>query len=267
MEITVWPSAATKIRLPRRSMPTPVRHTRVTPPSVNPHSGLLGSSFKVGVQAPVPDDRREALAGPRDVRSRVRAAAPLDDVDATVAIADECGFAVLQRLVDAAVDGRAVFAVFVGEAAVEGREQPPALAVGHHRRPAHGRVGWLVAARVVADRGACVVEPGHVGEQLRIFGFGAEGRHQHRWAAVDRRPCRFPDPFPGQRMREHRLDRRRPGRRLLCCAAGPARPPAGASAPVRPSSALSRCSRCARCRRRSCSRRAHRLSPTRRCGR
>jgi hypothetical protein len=43
------------------------------------------------IQASFPDDRSEALARPCDFRSRVRAAAPLDDVDPTVPIPEERG--------------------------------------------------------------------------------------------------------------------------------------------------------------------------------
>ena len=115
-----------------------------------------------------------------------------------------------ERLVDAAVVGRAVVAVRVDEAAVEGREQPRALVVRDHHRPAYGGVRRLVAARIVGERGARVVEPGDVGDDARIVGLGAEGRHQHRWATLDRRAGRLPDPFAGQPVREDRLDPRRP---------------------------------------------------------
>src|SRR6202044_1431189 len=88
------------------------------------------------VQLPVPDDRGQALAGPRDVRPYVRAAAPVHDRDAAVAVADERGVAFLGGPFRPALAGRAVGAVGVGEAAVEGREQPPALIVRDHHRPA-----------------------------------------------------------------------------------------------------------------------------------
>src|SRR5947207_71612 len=61
-----------------------------------------------GVKASVPDDRPQALAGPRNVRPRVRTAAPPHDRDAAVAIADERGVAVRERLVHEAVVGRTV---------------------------------------------------------------------------------------------------------------------------------------------------------------
>src|SRR5262249_57053818 len=63
------------------------------------------------VELPVPDDRGQALAGPGDVRAHVRAAAPPHDRDAAVAVADQRGVAVLQRLRGRAVVGRALFVV------------------------------------------------------------------------------------------------------------------------------------------------------------
>src|SRR6202042_3959738 len=149
------------------------------------------------VELPVPDDWSQALAGPGDARPWVRAAAPLHDRYATVAIANERGVAVRQRLRRAAVVGRAITAVGVGEAAVEGREQARALIVRDHHRPAYGGVGRLVSARVIADRGARSVEPGDVGDELRIVELRAEGRHQHRWATVNRRAGRLPGAFSG----------------------------------------------------------------------
>ena len=103
---------------------------------------------------------------------------------------------------------------------------------------------------------------------LRIVGLGAEGRHQHRRATLDRRAGRLPDPFAGKRVREDRLDPRRPGE-----------PPS--SAPSRPRPSAAGCFSCGPpfCRRvpgvvdvldlvdQPGCRRAHRLSPTRRCAR
>ena len=163
----------------------------------------------------VPDDRRQTLAGPRNLRPRVRTAAPLLDRNAAVAIADERGVAVGERLVDEAVVGGAVVDVRVDEAAVEGRQQPIALVGRNHHRPAYGGVRRLVAARIERQGGARVVEPGHVGGDARIGALGAKGRHQHRGATLDLRAGRLPDTFAGQRVREDRLDRRRPGSGLL----------------------------------------------------
>src|SRR5919197_6150127 len=93
------------MRLPRRSMPTPVRPDA---DGVAEREAPLRAVVQRGVEASVPDDREQALAGPCDVRPRVRAPAPLHDRDAAVAIADDRGVAVLERLVHAAVVSRAV---------------------------------------------------------------------------------------------------------------------------------------------------------------
>ncbi len=159
----------------------------------------------------MPDDRRQALAGPGDVRPGVRAAMPDLDCDPAVAVADQRGVALCERFVDAAVVGRAVVHVSVDEAGVEGRQQPPALALRDHRRSANRGARRLVAPRVVGEIGAGVVEPGEIGDVPRIVGLGAEGRHQHRRTTPDGRPGRLPDTLAAKPVPEDRLDPRRPG--------------------------------------------------------
>ena len=239
-------------------MPTPVRQTRTAFPSV---AAPLRAVVQGRVEPSVPDDRGQALPGEGNVRAGVRSAAPDLDVDAAVAVADQGGEAVLERLVGEAVDRRAVVPVDIGEAAVEGREQPPALAEGNRHRPAHGRVGGLVAAGIEAERGPRVVEPGDVGDDARIVALGAEGRDEHRRAPVDQRARLLPHSLARQRVREDRLDPRRPrrdtgvrsgrladvGRDGRARLAG--RPRAGSSVAGRPSSAPSSRSRCSRPRR------------------
>ena len=70
-------------------MPTPVRQTRVTPPSVYPHAGCW-DRYSTSDLAGYPDDRSQALPGPGDAGAGVRAAIPIHDVHATIRIADEC---------------------------------------------------------------------------------------------------------------------------------------------------------------------------------
>ena len=160
----------------------------------------------------MPDDRGQALAGEGDVPARVRSAAPDLDVDATVAVTDQGGETVLERLVGEAVDRRAVVPVDIGEAAVEGRKQPPALAEGNRHRPAHGRVRRLVAAGIEGKRGPRMVEPGDVSDDARIVALGAEGRDEHRRAPADQRARPLPHSLARQRVSEDRLDPRRPRR-------------------------------------------------------
>src|SRR6202035_214742 len=100
----------------------------------------VGIGVQRGIQLAVPDDRSQALPGPRDAGAGGRAAAPIHDIHATIGIPDECRVPVLQRLVREAVVRRPVVAVDVGEPAIEGREQTRALAFGNHRRSAYGRV-------------------------------------------------------------------------------------------------------------------------------
>ena len=135
------------------------------------------------------------------------------DVDAAVVVADEGRKTVLEWLVRAAVDGRAVLAVYVGEAGIEGRQEPPALAVRNRHRPSNRRVRRLVAARVERERGPCVVEPGDVGTDAWIGDLGPERREQDRWASVHQAPGLLPDSLTGQTMGENRPDGVRPGRR------------------------------------------------------
>jgi hypothetical protein len=50
------------------------------------------------------DDQRQALASERDRRASGRPSAPGLDVETTIAVADEGGETVLQRLVDEPID-------------------------------------------------------------------------------------------------------------------------------------------------------------------
>ena len=104
-------------------------------------------------------------------------------------------------------------AVDVREAAVEGREQAPALAVRDRHRPTHGGVGRLVAAGVEGERRPRVVEPGDVGDDPWIVELGAERGDEDGRATVDRRPGRPPDPFARQRACEDGRDPAGPGPR------------------------------------------------------
>ena len=187
-------------------MPAPVRQTRTAFPSVKPHCEL---SFRAGLSRPWSMIsgrlwRANATFGPAD-----RAAVPRLHVDAAVAVGDEGREARLERLVRPPVDRRSVAAVAVDEAAVERREQAPALAVGHRHRPAHRRVRRLVAARVPRDGRARVVEPRDVGDDPRIVDLRPERRDEHRRPPAHHRPGAPPHPLAGQRVREHGLDLRR----------------------------------------------------------
>src|SRR5262249_29734515 len=136
----------------------------------------------------------------------VRAAAPGLDVDASVAVADQGRETVLERLGGAAGDRRAIVAVGVGGAAVEGGQQAPARAARNRHRAAYRRAPRVAASGVEGERSAPVVEPGQVGDDARIVAFGAEGRDQHWRASVDEWARARPDPFAGQGMSEDRLD-------------------------------------------------------------
>jgi hypothetical protein len=135
-------------------------------------------------------------------------------VDTTAAVPDQRREPVLQRLVRATVDRGAVVAVDVGEAAVEGRQQPPALTVRDGHRPPHGRVRRLVAAGVEGERRPLVVEPRDVGDDPRVLALRAKRGHQDRRASADQGAGPLPGPFARQRVGEDRRDRGRPGRRL-----------------------------------------------------
>ena len=109
-------------------MPAPVRQTRTALPSVHPQSGAV---VEDGVGPAVVDDQRQVL--PRETAILRPGSAPPcqdDDVDAAVLVGDDRPLAGLERLVQLPVDEEAALAVAVDEAAVEGREQPPALACG-----------------------------------------------------------------------------------------------------------------------------------------
>ena len=107
----------------------------------------LRAVVQIRVEATVVDDQRQALPRERDPALRHRAPGPGLHVDAAVAVGDERREAVLQRLVHQPADRRPVLAVAVDEAAVERREQTPALVVRHRHRSAHRRVRRLVPAR------------------------------------------------------------------------------------------------------------------------
>ena len=134
------------MRLPWRSIPAPVRHTRTALPSVKPHCEV---SFRAGLRRPwltISGRLCRANAIPRP------ATAPpvqLLHVDAAIAIGNESRKAVFQRLIHHSVDGRPVLAVAVDEAAVERRKQTPAL-VGGHRHRARAQV--RSAVRTGRDR-------------------------------------------------------------------------------------------------------------------
>ena len=163
---------------------------------------------QLGVELAAPEDRREALARPGDICRRFRGAGPLDDVDPSVAVADERGVAIDQRLVGVAIDRRTVVGVDVSESPVERGEQPVALIDRHHHRSPVDGARRLVAAWVVGEVGAGVVDPQDVGDGGGILRARSVGRHEHRRPTVDRRPRTAPDAFTRQRLREHRLDRR-----------------------------------------------------------
>ena len=55
-----------------------------------------------------------------------------------------------------------------------------------------------------------MVEPGDVGNDLRVDGIGTEGGHQHRGSAVHGRPSRPPHALARKWVRKDRFDRRRP---------------------------------------------------------
>ncbi len=183
------------MRLPRRSMPTPVRQTRTAFPSVKPHCEL---SFSAGLSLPFSMISGRLWRAKATVGPAFGPPVHVLIVDAAVAVADQRREPVLERLVAETVDRRAVVAVDVGEAAVEGGEQAPALAVRNRHRPAHGRVRRLVAAGVEAERRPRVVEPGDVGDDARIVELGAERRDEHRRPPVDERPGSLPDPLTRQ---------------------------------------------------------------------
>ena len=138
---------------------------------------------------------------------------PGPHVDTTVAVRDQGRKTVFQRLVLHSVDRRSVVAVTKDEAAVEGGEQPPALAVRNLHRAADRCVRRLVAARVKGDRSSCVVEPGDVRDDSRIVHLCPERREEDRRASADERAGAFPDPLARQHVREDRLDPSRVHRR------------------------------------------------------
>ena len=155
------------------------------------------------------DDQRQALPREGDLRPRYGAAGPGLDVDPAVAVGDHRREPVLQRLVFLAADRRPVVPVAVDEAAVEGREQAPALSVGHRHRPAHRRVRRLVAARVEGRGGPRVIEPRDVRHDPWVVDLRPELRDEGRRAPADERSRSRPLPLTAQRMREDGLDRRR----------------------------------------------------------
>ena len=197
-------------------MPTPVRQTRVPAERVPPLGVVVQARGSV-----VRSRRSEPGSGGTTRRpARVRAAAPLHDRDAPVAVADEGRVAVLQRLVHATVVGRAVMAVDVGEAAVEGRQQPPSAG---RPGPSSARARPHAAARngPGSTRAWCACgRTRRRTRRARIVEFRPECRHQHRWATIDRRAGRLPDPFARKRVPEYRLDRRRPAAGVGRCLRG-----------------------------------------------
>ena len=174
------------------------------------------------------DDQRQALPGERDSRAGDRTSVPRLHVDAAVARGDHGREAVLQRLVLTAADRGAVAAVSVDEAAVERRQQAPALAVRHLHRAAHRRTRRLVPAGIEGDRGPRVVEPRHIRDDPRIVGLGAEGRQQHGRPTPDDRTRAAPLALAGKGMGEDRLDAPGPhGRKTAWRRCPRARRPAG----------------------------------------
>jgi hypothetical protein len=148
--------------------------------------------------------RAKAMSGP--------ATAPPSQalhIDVPVPRGDEGREAALQRLELPAADRRAVVAVAVDEAAVEGREEPPALVERHRHRAAGRGARGLVPARIPRDRRARVVKPGRVRDDPRVAHLRPERRHHDGRAAVHQRARALPDALSRERMREHRCDPRR----------------------------------------------------------
>ena len=96
----------------------------------------------------------------------------------------------------------------MGEGAVERRKQPRALVDGNHHRTTVDRARRLVAAGVVGQVGAGVIDPQDVGDDRRVHHARSVARNEHRRATIHRRPRTVPDTLTGQRRCEHRLDRR-----------------------------------------------------------
>src|SRR5581483_5150697 len=105
----------------------------------------LGAVVQRPAEAAAVDDQRQALTRERDLRTGYLTAVPGPDVDSSVAVRDHGREAVLQRLVHRPPDRRAVVTVVVDEAAVERREQAPALAERNLHRAPYGGARPLVA--------------------------------------------------------------------------------------------------------------------------
>ena len=177
-------------------MPMPVRQTRTALPSVAPHCVLLFSS---GLSCPF------QTIGGRLWRAKTTPGPAFGPplhvwiVDPAVAVADQGRETILERLVVRPLTDEPLLPSMWVKPPLNVASRRQRWPSGPHR-PADGRVGRLVAARVEAERGQGVVEPGDVGDDARIVALGAEGRDEHRRTPVDKRAGPLPDAFTGQRV-------------------------------------------------------------------